>query len=146
MRGSEDVKKSDSREQSIRHSFDCYCKRVVKRNALDIQRTAKRRRGREIPLSELPARELKKLAVIDQYFKDAYVFNVLSEVINISDVDLAEALNSLPPDRRNIILLSYFLDMPDREIADKLNMARRTVAYRRTSSLQELKNLLESEE
>jgi hypothetical protein len=28
-------------------------------------------------------------------------------------------------------LLSYFLDMNDRKIADKLNMVRRTVAYQR---------------
>jgi hypothetical protein len=42
--------------------------------------------------------------------------------------------------------MSYFFDMTDREIAERLKPARRTVAYRRTSSLRLLKNLMESED
>jgi DNA-binding NarL/FixJ family response regulator len=33
--------------------------------------------------------------------------------------------------------------MTDKEIAERLNLVRRTVAYRRTSSLQELKKIME---
>jgi RNA polymerase sigma factor (sigma-70 family) len=51
-------------------------------------------------------------------------------------------LDALTADKRDIILLSYFLDMTDKEIADRLNMARSTVAYRRTTTLGELKKLL----
>ena len=40
-------------------------------------------------------------------------------------------------------LLSYFLDMSDAEIANVLNMVRRSVAYRRTSTLKLLKELME---
>ena len=43
------------------------------------------------------------------------------------------------------ILLSYFLDMSDAEIANVLNMVRRSVAYRRTSTLKLLKNLMGGE-
>jgi len=63
----------------------------------------------------------------------------------VSDADLAEALNKLPADRRDIVLMSYFFDMTDKEIAERLNMARRTVAYRRTSTLKDLKKIMESE-
>ena len=56
------------------------------------------------------------------------------------DEALAEAISALPVDRRDIILLSYFLDMSDAEIANVLNMVRRSVAYRRTSTLKLLKN------
>ena len=52
-------------------------------------------------------------------------------------------LKSLPQDRLDIILLSYFLGMSDPEIAEHLNLVRRTVAYRRTSSLQTLKKFME---
>jgi len=106
----------------------------------------KRRGEREISFSELSARELTSLSVTDEYFTNEYVFNVLGESVNVSDADLAEALNELPANRREIVLMSYFFDMTDREIAEKLNMARRTVAYQRTSSLRILKNLLEGEE
>ena len=50
---------------------------------------------------------------------------------------------SLPQDRLEIVLLYYFLGMSDTEIAAHLNLVRRTVAYRRTSSLQELKKFME---
>jgi len=46
---------------------------------------------------------------------------------------------------REHILLSYFLDMSDAEIANVLNMVRRSVAYRRTSTLKLLKNLMGGE-
>ena len=42
-------------------------------------------------------------------------------------------------DKRDIVLLAYFLDMTDQEIADKLDMVRRTVQYKRAQSLKELK-------
>jgi RNA polymerase sigma factor (sigma-70 family) len=86
------------------------------------------------------------LTVTDRYFEDEYVFNVLGESVGVLDYELGEALNGLPADRREIVLMSYFFDMTDKEIAEHLNMARRTVAYRRTVILQELKNHMESED
>jgi len=86
---------------------------------------------------------LAKLFVTDEYFKDAYIFHVLGHDITVSDEQIAEALNALPADRRDIILLAYFRDMADKEIAERLNLVRRTVAYRRTSTLQELKKFME---
>ena len=38
---------------------------------------------------------------------------------------LAEALNALPERKRDIILLSYFLDMSDAEIGELLNVVAR---------------------
>lgn len=57
--------------------------------------------------------------------------------------DLANAMTVLPDDKRDIVLLAYFLDMTDQEIADKLDMVRRTVQYKRTQSLKELKKEME---
>ena len=69
-------------------------------------------------------------------------FEVIGHSVCIDDETLAEAISALPVDRRDIILLSYFLDMSDAEIANVLNMVRRSVAYRRTSTLKLLKNLM----
>jgi len=133
-------------EKHIGHVFDSYCKKCIKRNLLDLQRKEKRQSEREISFSDMSAHELLKLSVIDKYFKDEYIFEILGESIGVSDIDLAEALTALPADKREIILMSFFFGMTDKEIAGKLNMARRTVAYKRTSSLQELKKTLESED
>ena len=72
-------------------------------------------------------------------------FEVIGHSVCIDDETLAEAISALPVDRRDIILLSYFLDMSDAEIANVLNMVRRSVAYRRTSTLKLLKNLMGGE-
>ena len=56
---------------------------------------------------------------------------------------LAEALHSLPEKKREAVLLYYFFDMSEREIAKFCNISRTTVQYRRTSSIELLKHYLE---
>jgi len=133
-------------EEHKRHSFDSYCKKVLKYTARTYYSKLRRQSGHETPFSNLPDRELAKLDASDTYFTDEYVFEVLGESVGVSDYDLAAALNELPADRRGIVLMSYFLDMTDKEIAGLLNMTRRTVAYRRINSLRELKKQMESED
>jgi RNA polymerase sigma factor (sigma-70 family) len=86
------------------------------------------------------------LTATDKYFTGEYVFSVLGESVGVSDYELGEALSGLPADRREIVLMSCFFNMTDKEIAERLNIARRTVAYRRAGILQELKNHMESED
>jgi RNA polymerase sigma factor (sigma-70 family) len=133
-------------EEHIRHSFDSYCKRILKRKVLDIHRENKRRSKHEITFSDMSAQEFFSLSVTDNYFTDEFVFDVLGESVGVANTELAGALNELSAHRRDIVLMSYFFDMTDREIAERLKMARRTVAYQRTSTLRELKKFLESEE
>ena len=56
---------------------------------------------------------------------------------------LAEALHSLPEEKREVVLLYYFFDMSEREIAKFCNIPRTTVQTRRTSSMKLLKRYLE---
>ena len=135
-----------NRKEAVQETFDSLCKKVLKYNAIDIQRRISRQSKREVTFSELTEQELAKLSVTDKYFTDEYVFPILGESVGVSDADLAEALNAIPDDRREIVLMSYFFDMTDREIAQRLNMARRTVAHYRTSALKQLKIIMESEE
>ena len=125
------------------HTFDCYCKRVLKNEACNIQKEYSRRRNKEISFDELSEQELKSLCVSDEYFADEYIFDILGGSVTVRNERLAKALQSLTERKRDIILLSYFLDMTDREIAEKLNMVRKTVQYQRTSSLKALKKRLE---
>jgi RNA polymerase sigma factor (sigma-70 family) len=133
-------------EEHISHSFDSFCKNVLKRTVRERYRQVKRRGEREVSFSDLSARDLAKLIVADEYFTDGCVFSVLGESVGVSDFDLAEALKELPASGRDIVLMSYFFDMTDREIAERLNMVRRTVTYRRAATLRELKKFMESED
>lgn len=52
------------------------------------------------------------------------------------------ALNALPQDNRDILLMYWFLEMADREIAERMNLARRTINNRRLKSYRLLKELM----
>lgn len=56
---------------------------------------------------------------------------------------LAEALNALTDRKREVILLSYFMEMSDAAIARKMNLVRSTVHEHRTRSLELLKQIME---
>ena len=81
--------------------------------------------------------------VLDEYPSEQTHFHVQGYDVAIENEDLANALTVLPDDKRDIVLLAYFLDMTDQEIADKLDMVRRTVQYKRAQSLKELKKEME---
>lgn len=135
--------KPNSQEEYNQQTFDSFCKRLLKNEARDYYKHLQYRREHEISLSELSEEALEQFAVWDRYFEDTYLFEVMGFEVAITNELLAEALKTLPQDRQEIILLSYFLGMTDPEIAEQLNLVRRTVAYRRTSSLQALKKFME---
>ena len=133
-------------EQDKQHAFDAYCKRIVKNEAINIHLEYDRLGKREVTFSDLSQRELQSLQYIDQYAPDRRVFAVLDMDIEVRDGDLVRALTALSPERRDIVLLAYLLDMKDEEIAGRLRLKRSTVQYRRTSTLEELRKLMEGYE
>ena len=130
-------------EEHVQHAFDSYCKKILKYNARNYYKAQKQRSEREVSFSTLSEQDLAKLSGTDVYFQNAYKFSVLNEIVTVSDEQIAEALNKVPADKRDIILLAYFLDLNDREIAEHLQLMRRTVARRRAKTLQELKKIME---
>jgi len=135
--------KPKSYEQGKQRAFDSFCKKVLKYEARDCYDEIKRQRAKEISFSELSERELEQLATTDSYFATEQIFNVLGHDVVVCDESIAEALRSLPERKRDIILLSYFLELSDGEIGEKLNLIRATVQYQRTSTLRELKKMME---
>ena len=115
-------------QQHIAHQFDSYCKQILKYFARDYAAKEKRIE-QERNLHEQSENDLAGLFVTDRYFEDAYHFCVLDYDISITDEALAEALRSLPADRRDIILLSFYLDMPDRE-SGAITPTSRKASYR----------------
>lgn len=135
--------RQDGPEKHFRHTFDSYCKKILKYGGRDIFRNAKRRTEFELSFDSLPESAKESLHAEDEYFKYEYLFNVLGVDIEVADGELGEALASLPADKRDIILLSYFMEMTDREIAEAYGLVRRTVALRRKKIIEQLKKLLE---
>jgi DNA-directed RNA polymerase specialized sigma24 family protein len=98
---------------------------------------------REVSFSDLLEEELERLCVLDEYPSEQYRFDFQGYRVMIRDERLADALSALSDEQRETVLLSYFLDMSDREIGEKLNIVRRTVQRRRTSSITEMRKRME---
>ena len=137
--------KPNGYELSKQHAFIAFCKKVLRNEVRDYYDEVKRRREREISFSEMTVNELEQLSVTDKYFATEQIFNVLGHDIIVCDESIAEALRSLPERKRDIILLSYFLELSDGEIGKRLNLIRATVQYQRTSTLRELKKFIQEE-
>lgn len=123
-------------------SFDYYCKKTLRNEARDIFDAKARSQKKEALFSELSIAEQNKLFVFDEYFTDEWTFEVLGFHVAVNDEILALALARLSEFRRNILILAYFLEMPDRMIAELLFSKRANVQYHRTSALKELRNYI----
>ena len=128
----------------IRCAFNGFCKQALKREAMNASRDIKRQQLREVTFSDLSPQEENQLFVYDQYFVDDEAEQ--SFVVGGKEITaklLAEALHSLPDDKREAVLLYYFFEMNDAEIAKLRDVPRSTIQYRRTSSFELLKRYLE---
>ena len=124
------------------HTFDCFCKKVLKYAACNGYREISRRQSREAAFSELSEETMEQLSTYDCYPWEYASFPVGGDVILIEDDRLAEVLNRMPQEGRDILLMYWFLDMADREIAERMHMARRTVNTRRQKAYRLLKELM----
>lgn len=139
------MKLSSSQIKTTRHQFDAFCKKLLKNEARDYNKGLQCRCAYQILFSEMTKKELNELMTMDKYEIDVCKFPAYGLVFEIENDLLAEALSQLPEQNRNILLLSYFLDMSDVEIAMVLGMARSTVQYRRIASLDKLRRCMGGE-
>ena len=135
----------NSYEKRVQNQFGGFCIKVLKNEARRIHNEYTKIRENEKSFSDLTNAELAQLTVTDSYFSDECVFSVLGNEIVVSNSVLANAIRKLPDKKRDVILLSYFLDMSDTEISKQLNTLRQTISKRRKSTLWQLKELLKKE-
>ena len=137
------MKKAKTYEDRVQNQFGGFCARVLKNEARNIDREFNIRFKNEKSIEELTEAELIQLAVEDNYFLSDKTFTVLDDIkVVIKDDDLAEALRMLPQNKRDIILLSYFVGLSDKELGERMNTLRQTISKRRTSTLRELRKYL----
>jgi len=127
------------------HAFDAFCKRVIKNASIDAKRLYWRKK--EISTDdEMLAKYVQSLRTADTYNLRAYekIFYVNGIKIVVNDEALGEALKYIMPNKRAILLLSYFMDYRDSDIARLLKITSPTVSYRKKQALIQLKLLLEA--
>ncbi|NBH14788.1 hypothetical protein D3Z36_11540 [Lachnospiraceae bacterium] len=75
-------------------------------------------------------------------FPETNYFQVMDMKVPFNGEDISDALRRLPEKKRTEIFMAYFLDMPEKEIAESLNLVQSTVHYHKADSLKLLKKIL----
>ena len=92
--------------------------------------------------------ETAKLSAEDTYDLGDDVcarFDLLGIPIEVHDPALGQALSSLPPKRRDVVLLFYFADQNEPQIGKLLHITTMAVNARRRKALAALREFLEVE-
>ena len=134
---------SSSDKKRIQHQYDTLAKKILVGEAKSYHRTLAKRAAREVLFSELSEGEFVQLFTMDEYESDCTHFQVSGFDVFVKNELLAEAINALSEKKRNIVLMSYFLDMSDAEIGELLNVVRSTVFWHRKAALAKIKQYLE---
>lgn len=125
-------------------TFDSFMNKLIKNEGKDARKEIARRAEHEISISQLMEKEVALIAVTDTYDLGKMNFHVRNDDVTVNDVLLGQAIASLPPNRREVILLSYFLGKNDPQIGELLHLAPNTIRYRRQTTLERLKKILEA--
>ena len=79
--------------------------------------------------------DLNHVAAIDEYSIGYTVFPVYGTECRVFDENLCEAIKALSERQRNIVLMSYFLEMSDIEIGEIIGISRCSVYRSRMRAL-----------
>lgn len=133
---------TSSFEHIVRIQFNALMMTVIKCTVKSRNRQFARRSKREILFCELSDTKNLECGTTDKYSCDYISFEVLNFTMQLSNKELAVALYKLSSKERDVILLHYFQNMSDQEIAELYHVSRSAVYRRRSNGLKKLKVLL----
>ena len=125
------------------HAFDAFCKRVIRNAAVDAFRKSKRKQKVEMDIDDPMIAYIHSIQTHDTYTLYSRTYYVKDQPIVVRDKNLGEALQYIIPQKRAVILLSYFAGYSDTEVANILGVSPTSIARRKKSALLRLRELLE---
>ena len=137
--------KSSFFKEAIRLQFNALMMLTIKRTLKQKRKQLSKRSRHEILFCEMNEIEMNPPTTIDEHFFDMTIFQVLNFTVYVSDEKIGTALCKLSARQREFILLYYFQDMNDKEIAKLYHLSRSAISYTRNKGLEKLKNLLNEE-
>lgn len=135
--------KPSSFQTTIENQFDYICKRAVEDERKNYLIYLSRLSRREVSFSDIGDYLVNQFATTDNYSTDFPIFTLNGLSVGVENDLLSEALRELPENKREVVLMFYFMDMSDSEIADLLKLNRSTVYRHRTSGLALIKKFME---
>ena len=127
-------------------TFEAYCKTSIC-NAIRKGRIEKNDRAkREFPLSEITDDVLFKLCTdmnpTETAAQETVSFHVQGKQVDVTDLELGQALSHLTPKKRDILLMYYFWKMSDAKIAEMLGIGKSTVQWWHRNSIERLRDFI----
>ncbi|MDT4376403.1 sigma-70 family RNA polymerase sigma factor [Blautia coccoides] len=132
--------------ESIERRFHAFCKAVLHNEACNYYRERKRKAKHEISFEYLQENTSFALHSTDEYFilqDKPTAFAVNGQTVIVYSEKLAKALLCLSKRWREIILMRYYLQLNDKQIAALLGKPRTTVNYQKTAALKQLRAEME---
>lgn len=134
--------KPSSFQATIENQFDYICKRSMDDEHKNYFKHLSRISKKEVSFSNIGDYLVNQFSTVDHYVTDFQMFTLYGLSIGVENDLLSEALMNLTSKKRNIILLHYFMDMSDTEIAALLKVNRSTVYRHRASGLAFIKKFM----
>ena len=129
----------------VPRQFDRFCQMILKGEVMDYYRHLNYIQQNEIGLSALSEEERMQLYCEDEYEgRDYTVFQAMEYDICVKNELLAEALDSIAETGRTVVLLAYYMDMSDAEIAERMHCVRSTSYRIRKQTLKKIKKKMEA--
>lgn len=133
---------SDSQEKDIQCQFDWFCKKAMRNKAIDIDRKNKREnveRGIAISFEDGEI----YIASHDEYFFERIKYEACGYVVYVKEDRLVNILNKLPDKKRNVLLLWHLAGLTDEEIAETLNITKKTLSEYKSRLIVKCKDIAE---
>ena len=92
-------------EWQTRREINAYCKHTLRNELIDALRESKKRERNEVSFSALTPQEEKQLYTVDKYFANEDEETFCAGGLKITAKLLADAMHSLPDEKRRTVLL-----------------------------------------
>ena len=135
-------------KERIEYTFHAFCKVVIRNATINAARTRSRRYNREISLEYLTDEKHYPLGTADKYFQipgtdESYIVHLCGDTVMLNNGFLAEALSRLPVWKQEMLYLSYFRRIPQREIGRRYGRSRSAAGYHIRKALRQLQTEME---
>ena len=135
-------------KEHIEYTFQAFCKVVIRNAAITAARTRSRKYKREISLEYLTDEKHYPLGTAGKDFRasepdEEYIIQLCGDTVILNNGLLVKALSRLPVWKQEMVYLSYFRRIPQREIGRRYGRSRSAAGYHIRKAVRQLHEEME---
>ena len=135
-------------KEHIEYTFQAFCKVVIRNAAITAARTRSRKHKREISLEYLTDEKHYPLGTAGKDLRapeqdEEYIIQLCGDTVILNNGLLVEALSRLPVWKQEMVYLSYFCRIPQREIGRRYGRSRSVAGYHIRKAVRQLHEEME---